>query len=244
MKNPKWHRDEIILALDLYFNPDRGSVDARNPNIIKLSQELNLLPLFTHKPDEARFRNPNGVNLKLSNFLAIDPSYAGKGMEAFSKLDKALFEEFANDRDRLHAIAQQIRTVLHNEPLLKSTSYIEDDEATKLDMVEEGQTLYRLHKYRERNAAIVATKKKKVLKATGALACEACTFDFYLKYGLLGQGFIECHHTKPLAQYNTAAPTQLEDLALVCANCHRMLHRQPGVLTVNELREVVHSKNK
>lgn len=116
MKNPKWHRDEIILALDLYFNPDRGSVDARNPNIIKLSQELNLLPLFNHKPDEARFRNPNGVSLKLSNFLAIDPSYAGKGMEAFSKLDKALFEEFANDRDRLHTIAQQIRTVLRPIP--------------------------------------------------------------------------------------------------------------------------------
>lgn len=131
MKNPKWHRDEIILALDLYFRSDRGSIDARNPNIITLSQELNLLPLFTHRPDVERFRNPNGVSLKLSNFLAIDPNHSGKGMEAYSKLDKEVFAEFVNDQERLHTIAQQIRAVLHDKPLRQTFGYIEDDEVVK-----------------------------------------------------------------------------------------------------------------
>lgn len=78
MRNPKWHRDEIILALDLYFSADRGSIDDKNKKIVELSQVLNKLPLFPERPDEEKFRNPNGVTLKLSNFLAFDPTYKGK----------------------------------------------------------------------------------------------------------------------------------------------------------------------
>lgn len=239
MRNPKWHRDEIILTLDLYFKPDRGTVDARNPNIIQLSKELNQLPIFQHRPDAARFRNPNGVSLKLSNFLAIDPHYGGKGMEAYSKLDKQIFDEFANDRQRLYAIAQCIREVIHDESLRENISYIEEDENAVLDTVKEGQVLYRFHKYRERNAAIVAAKKKAVLKATGTLACEACAFDFFRSYGQLGYGFIECHHIQPLASYSTIAPTRIDDLAVVCANCHRMLHRSTGGLNIMELKSII-----
>ncbi|HRO85676.1 MAG TPA: restriction endonuclease [Niabella sp.] len=117
MRNPKWHRDEIILALDLYFDVNRGSIDARNPKVIALSETLNKLPLFSIRPDEKRFRNPNGVCLKLSNFSAIDPDYIGKGMKAYSKLDKKLFDEFYNDRQRLKQIAHQIRQGISSESL-------------------------------------------------------------------------------------------------------------------------------
>lgn len=87
MRNPKWHRNEIILALDLYFKTEPGHIHSRNPEIIELSELLNSLVLHKDKPDSENFRSPNGVSLKLSNFLAIDPSYPGKGMRAFSKLD-------------------------------------------------------------------------------------------------------------------------------------------------------------
>ena len=39
--------------------------------------------------------------MKLSNFLAVDPNYAGKGLKAGGKLDKAIFEEFQNDKELL-----------------------------------------------------------------------------------------------------------------------------------------------
>ncbi len=225
MRNPKWHRDEIILALDLYFDHNRGSIDARNPKVMALSEVLNKLPLFTVKPDEERFRNANGVSLKLSNFLAIDPKHKGEGMKAYSKLDKAVFEEFANDQPRLKDVARQIKQILANEALLQQISRIEDDENTFNDSVPEGNLIYRYHKYRERNSKIVATKKDTVLAATGKLACEVCDFDFFKTYGSLGKSFIECHHIKPLATYEAATKTKIEDLALVCSNCHRMLHK-------------------
>lgn len=111
MRNPKWHRDEIILALDLYFDKDLGPMDSGNPKIIELSELLNRLPIFDYKPDQQTFRNPNGVTLKLSNFKALDPSYKGKGMEAYSRLDKEIFEEFSSDIKRLHQIAIKIRKI-------------------------------------------------------------------------------------------------------------------------------------
>ena len=74
----------------------------------------------------------------------------------------------------------------------------------------------------------------------GSLACQVCGFDFGACYGELGDGFIEAHDRTPLAQAGAhETKTSVHDLALVCANCHRILHRRVGWLTVEELRRVV-----
>jgi 5-methylcytosine-specific restriction enzyme A len=236
MRNPKWHRDEIILALDLYFNPERGSLDKSNPKVIRLSQELNNLPLFPERPDAEKFRNPNGVALKLTNFLALDPAYPGKGMQSHSKLDEEVFKEFANDRIRLLSIAAEIKTIAYDQVLRSKIYSIEDDEQTIRDSVMEGQVLYKLHKVRERDQEIVLLKKQQAYSISGLLACEACVFDFEKFYGKLGRGYIECHHRTPLSNFKVASNTGLDDLALVCSNCHRMLHRSIDTLTVEDLR--------
>jgi 5-methylcytosine-specific restriction protein A len=66
------------------------------------------------------------------------------------------------------------------------------------------------------------------------LSCEVCAFDFARTYGKLGEGFIEAHHILPLAEAGTAT-TKPADLALVCSNCHRMLHRAKPWLTPEAL---------
>lgn len=241
MKNPKWHRDEIILALDLYFQPDRGSIDKHNPKVQELSELLNRLPLYPDRPDAEKFRNPNGVGLKLSNFLAIDPLYEGVGMQSYSKLDASVFHEFASDPERLHAIASQIRQVAANPALKQAIYTIEEDEQTSKDLVTEGQVLYKLHKVRERSKKIVQRKKEQVMDMYGHLYCEACTFDFEKKYGKLGYGYIECHHKTPLSAFDVEKETSVADLALVCANCHRMLHRAISTLTIRGLQEIIQS---
>lgn len=243
MRNPKWHRDEIILALDLYFDKDLGPVDSRNPKIIALSELLNRLPIFDHKPDQQTFRNPNGVTLKLSNFKALDPNYKGKGMEAYSKLDKEVFEEFSSNTKLLHRIANEIRQISEDTKLSNEVSKIENDEMSETDSVKEGQLLYKLHKVRERDRRIIEAKKKKVLKEKGELKCEACNFDFGKTYGVMGKGYIECHHLIPLANFQINKETKLDDLALLCSNCHRMIHKKRGsVLSLEELIDILNAQ--
>jgi len=239
MRNPKWHRDEIILALDLYLDPYRGPIDSKSTNVIALSEILNQLPIFSDKPDATKFRNPNGVSLKLSNFLAIDPTHSGKGMQSYSKLDKEVFEEYSKDRRKLRQIANQIKSLVTNEIVVSKLQEIEEDENIEFDSVQEGQVLYRYHKYRERNKKINTAKKNLVLKTTGKLLCEVCSFDFEAKYGEIGKGFIECHHIKPLYENENVTETRLEDLALVCSNCHRMLHRKISYLSIDDLKKML-----
>ncbi len=87
----------------------------------------------------------------------------------------------------------------------------------------EGATLkaHREVEYKIRDQNIV-TKKKKQSEYT----CECCGFDFCKVYGELGKEYIECHHIKPLAEFGKKSEKiGLEDLAALCANCHRMIHR-------------------
>lgn len=103
----------------------------------------------------------------------------------------------------------------------------------------EGQSYWALHLRRERNQQIVDAKKKQVLLENRVLACEACGFDFGNKYGVLGDDFCEVHHKNPLAAAGDGVRTELADLAIVCSNCHRMLHRNSNTLSVDTLRILV-----
>ncbi len=237
MRNPNWHRDEIILALDLYYRLQPGQIGSSNSDIIELSRILNLLPIHKERPDRVKFRNANGVGLKLSNLLAVDPDYHGKGMERGGKLDRLVFEEFKGRKEELHRIAQRIKDTINNPELNHQLYQIPNDNKEFLADVREGQVIYKLHKHRERNSRIIKLKKEQQMDLFGLLECEVCTFDFEKGYGKLGKGFMECHHKLPLSEIEIEATTKLEDLALVCPNCHRMLHRGISTMSVGELRE-------
>jgi 5-methylcytosine-specific restriction protein A len=72
------------------------------------------------------------------------------------------------------------------------------------------------------------------------LKCEACSFDFKATYGPRGARFIEAHHIKPVHTLVPGSKTRLEDLALFCSNCHRMVHVQRPWLTIQELKDLLH----
>jgi 5-methylcytosine-specific restriction protein A len=240
-RNPKWHRDEIILALNLYFTLAPGQIHAKNPEIIELSKLLNRLPVIHERPDAKRFRNPNGVGLKLSNFLAIDPGYQGKGMASYSKSDAKIFSEFQHNQPLLRDIASQITQIAFDSATsvqISQASFVDEQEDFE---VKEGKILFRLHRYRERVNEIVKKKKQAEFKKSGALTCEVCDFDFFQIYGDIGLGFIECHHRIPLSNIKADAQTKLSDLALVCSNCHRMLHRTDS-MSIELLRKILAEK--
>lgn len=128
-----------------------------------------------------------------------------------------------------------------SNPNLKSelgpTSAIvyEDDESA----FPEGGEYYKLHRSRERDGELPRRVKADRLALTGKLECEVCAFDFYKAYGVQGAGYIEAHHRIPIHKLDGIKKTKKEDLALVCSNCHRMLHRNEARYTVEELRELV-----
>jgi 5-methylcytosine-specific restriction protein A len=57
--------------------------------------------------------------------------------------------------------------------------------------------------------------------------CEICRFDFKEKYGDHGEDYIEVHHKKALHTLVEASEIDPEhDMSVLCANCHRMVHRK------------------
>ncbi|MDB4499283.1 HNH endonuclease [Akkermansiaceae bacterium] len=234
MRNPPWTRDELILALDLYFRVPEARGNKSNTEVIALSELLNRLPIHGDKGAETTFRNANGVGMKLINFLPYDPDYDGKGLSSGGKADKEIWDEFFDHRERLSAIAQSIREN-SLDPILPVVPDLSEDEAE----ASEGRLLTKIHRYRERDSKIVRKKKENVLQATGNLRCEACGFDYSDVYPQLGDGFCECHHDKPVSELRPGEKTKMKDLRVVCSNCHRMIHRKRPWKTVEEIQYLV-----
>jgi len=102
----------------------------------------------------------------------------------------------------------------------------------------EGENKYRWHRHLERDSDISKKAKKKRLKEVGELRCDVCDFSFSNTYGKLGVGYIEAHHTIPVSKIKGSYKTKIKDIALVCSNCHRMLHSNKKLLSIEQLREV------
>ncbi len=99
---------------------------------------------------------------------------------------------------------------------------------------------YRRHRSIERNP----NTSKKVKKIRGYV-CEICNFDYKKRYGEIalnkkGEPYIEAHHLVPLSNlpegkiitYNIE-----KDFRVLCANCHKMVHRKNPPFTIEEIKE-------
>jgi hypothetical protein len=101
----------------------------------------------------------------------------------------------------------------------------------------EGKRLLCLHRRRERKPGLARAKRREVLKQTGRLACAACDGDYEETYGPGAFRVFEVHHLNPFEELKDVETiTTLDQLALVCANCHRVLHRTRPPLEIGELR--------
>ena len=107
-RNPAWTRQEIILALDLYFEIDRSEISSRHPKIVALSEALNRLKA-AEQLDFEKFRNANGTALKLHNLSRLDPAVQSKGMSHGGKLEEQVWNEFHSDKPALRLAAEAIR---------------------------------------------------------------------------------------------------------------------------------------
>lgn len=133
---------------------------------------------------------------------------------------------FVNDRKESLKLTVELLTEIENS----------DENLT----FSEGKLRLVSHYARERNPKVIRLKKQKAI-ANNTLYCEICNFSFVGAYNI---EFIECHHRTPIAEIGETK-TSLEDLALVCANCHRMLHKRMNgqFLSIQQL-QVIYEQNK
>ena len=96
---------------------------------------------------------------------------------------------------------------------------------------------YRLHARIERNPRAVREAKRH-----HGTRCQVCGMSFTDVYGLIGEGFIEAHHLRPIASLEEGVPVKYDvstDFAVLCANCHRIIHRTQNPSDIAALRQAL-----
>lgn len=237
-RNPHWTRDELLIALDYYLDNADDYFSPTGEGLLDLTTKISNVAKALGLSGSNTLRNANGVSMKLLNFRAHDPNHKTKGLSRGNKLEEVVWSEFADNPLALKNVVATIVDIT-NAAVSHDTAVLPEDDLTE---AQEGQLLTRLHRYRERNAAIVKRKKASYLKQYGHLFCEVCGFDFQVSYGERGEGFIECHHTKPVSELVANETTKLSDLVLLCANCHRMVHASRPWWTVEQLSVSISKK--
>lgn len=154
-------------------------------------------------PPEAVF----GIALSMSLEIPVEPKHfsGGEKSPSFRILRAAGF-----------------RVIPKDEPTPNNELEIEEGEW------EEGRQFIRSHVARERASGLAKAKKAQFVRLNGVLKCEQCGLVPTEHYSTaLADSCIEVHHAKTLvSQMGTVHKTRLEDLQCLCANCHRLVHRQ------------------
>ena len=215
-----WTPDELTLVLDLYLKAHGSKMDTD----------------YASQIADATGRSLQAIKMRFENYKSVDPSYTSDGRVGLpGGRDKCqpIWIAFAR---RPHDLAREVQRIL------KSSAFAEEGPPDIDSSFAEGGRKQRKHLAIERSKTLVQQAKSARMAETGRLACDICGFDFEQAYGEFGKGFIEAHHVIPLSRLDGNLRSTVADLALVCSNCHRMLHRK-GNPTIEELREHV-SRNR
>jgi 5-methylcytosine-specific restriction enzyme A len=211
--NPNWTRDEVILALNLYFDCESNIPGPSDPRVEALSDLLRAFPHHSVAARKESFRNPDGVAFKLQNLRQVA---TGKGLGNVSRVDRAVWEELGHDPRRVQQLAALIRAGIE---IVDETKEESDEE----DVFAEGRVVTETHLRRERDPKL----RKRLLEqrhTSGGLRCDVCSCVPTGHSPSLREAIFEAHHILPLAA-GRERKTQLKAMALLCANCHRMVHR-------------------
>ena len=175
--------------------------------------------------------------MKLMNLRALDPQYTIEGKIRFERgaqSDREAWSEFANDPLRCRQVAEAIKSSIANgdADAVWPGREIDDD----IQEAPEGRLLTHNHLARERNRRLVKSRRQQAIRGLESWSVKYVVLIFSVCYGARGTGFIECHHMKPVATLGEGQKTHIDDLALVCANCHRIIHRCKPWISIEQLR--------
>lgn len=163
-----------------------------------------------------------------NKYYLENPNLGLQQKEEFSRVDWVwLVQDF-------HLFVHRNILGLYKKKGGKKIEIAEDNEPTAI----EGNSILAIHMRYERNSGLIKKIKQRAILENKMLNCEVCGFSFLDVYGKVGEGFIEAHHKNPLSEREGEKVTKKEDVALLCSNCHRMLHRKENrkLLSIEELK--------
>jgi 5-methylcytosine-specific restriction enzyme A len=227
-----WEREELILAGDLVVRNSWRPIPATDPRVIELSALLQRLPLHPTKARRPDFRSVNSVARKTADIATNRPGHPGRPTRG-GALTKRVISELETQPDLMHQLAESIRQAEAHGEFASLSQPVADEDAG----ASEGRLLIRRHVAYERDRTLRQRKLDDTIRSGKPIVCEICGFDFAETYGDRGKGYIECHHILPL-HVSGPARRRISDLALLCANCHRMIHRGPW-LTPSSLQSLI-----
>lgn len=208
--NPDWTWDETLLALALLYRHG-APIDRNHSDVCDLSTALRTAEIHPKDKRKDNFRNPDGVSLKLQNLQsAINPT---RGLSS-SKRDREAVVEFPISRKHeLTEIASAILRELSNDP--------QPLEVPEDEMFIEGQVITASHRRRD------ARLRRRLLdkRTNESLICEICDFSPPALDRTLRESFFEAHHKTPLSATVGQTSTRVADMVLLCAGCHRFVHK-------------------
>ena len=161
--------------------------------------------------------------------------------EAPAFYKKYSVDDFPNEEDLVSDLTHMLQ--LYNDLIYAGgTDLIEnklgsDDFAVNLTVDE--RKLYSVHRKVEGRA-----DSKKIKKYHG-YTCKVCKFNFKEVYGDLGDNYIEAHHLLPYSDLAEGRLRKLnirKDFVVLCANCHRMIHRMESPADIQKLIEMLDKK--
>lgn len=232
-KRINWSTEEVILVCASVMANDWRGFGGKDSEADRLSKLLRVAPFHPHEGRGPKFRNPDGVGRKSYDIATRHPHYTGTATNG-SKVDREVLAEFLADPEGMLARAAAIEAaILAGEVIeeVEDAAFMDEEEASSV----EGRSIQAFQRRYERDPKLRKLKLASVRRAGRPIACEACTFDFGAFYGEHGDGYIEVHHVIPLHSTGVTT-TRLEDLALLCSNCHRMIHRRQPWLNPSQLR--------
>ncbi|WP_026918059.1 HNH endonuclease [Gordonia shandongensis] len=230
-----WTWDELLLACDVIATNEWRTVREDSDEVRNLSAYLREeQPLPAHSPE---FRSPSSVHRKLEDLRSAHPDYTGATTRG-GRATKAMAAAFAADYETMHRLASEVLKLGTESD--EDTSVPGEASAAEIVTAAEGRVVRRLTTMRERDRGLRDAKLAQFRAAhQGRVFCEVCSFDFGKAYGAHGKGYAEVHHRVPL-HVTDEVVNDLHDLIVLCANCHRMIHRRTPWLTPEELAALLH----
>lgn len=226
--NPDWTWDETLLALDLLYRHG-APIDRYHSDVRDLSNALRAAEIHPKDKRKDNFRNPDGVALKLQNLQsAIDP----ERRLSSSKRDREVVAEFPLSRK--HELANIAAAILRELLIEPQPNEVPEDE-----IFVEGHAITASHRRRD------SRLRRRLLDKCGdkGLVCGVCDFSPPLLARALRESFFEAHHIVPLADAAGHISTRVADMVLLCAGCHRFVHKlissQKRWVSIYEARSVL-----